>query len=33
VEARNIAGYAWAPRLEDEQKYGVIWYENFYQLL
>jgi archaellum component FlaC len=26
-----IARYAWVPRLEDEQKYGIIWYENFCQ--
>ena len=31
VEALNIAGLAWAPRLEDEQKYGVIWYKSICQ--
>ena len=31
MEALNIAGYAWAPRLEDEQQYGVIWYQSICQ--
>ena len=31
VEALNIAGLAWAPRLEDEQKYGAIWYKSICQ--
>ena len=31
MEALNIAGLAWAPRLEDERKYGVIWYESICQ--
>ena len=31
VDALNIAGLAWAPRLEDEQKYGVIWYKAICQ--
>jgi hypothetical protein len=31
VESLNIAGYAVVPRLEDEQKYGIIWYKAICQ--
>ena len=31
VEALNIACYARAPRLEDEQKYVIIWYKSIRQ--
>ena len=33
VETLNIAGLAWVPRLEDEQKYGIIWYKSICQAL